>query len=75
MKKSITVYPIPYSKLDTIPKVEKEILAFEKSVKFYTAMLSLSGNAADKKTIRQDLKNSKGILKALKVYLKKLKTK
>jgi hypothetical protein len=69
--KNRTIYPIP-AEVNTIPKLKAEIIAFSKSVAYYESLMSLRMPAAQKKELREDLKNSKGILKTLKTYLKKL---
>ena len=69
--KQRTIYPIP-AEVNTIPKLKAEIIAFSKSVAYYESLMSLRMPAAQKKELREDLKNSKGILKTLKTYLKKL---
>ena len=70
-KRNIVVYPIP-ADINTIPKLKAEIIKFSKTVAYYESLISLKMPATQKKELRQDLANSKGILKTLKVYLKKL---
>lgn len=73
--KQKTLFAIPYSKLDSIPKVKTEILSFEKSVAYYESILSIRPSTLTsiaKKQMKNDLVNAKGILKTLKLYLKKL---
>jgi len=71
IKRIKQIYAIPNGL--NVQQTINEIATFDQAIKWKTALLNVSKDTQYKKVLKQELKDTKGILRALKSYYNKIK--